>query len=143
MSPEFRDTDPVTIMVRIEDSLVQMEIDTGTSVSLINQQTYDTLWSNKNNTPDLEECTDVFKTYTGEYVPVLGEINVNVIVNDQQMILPLYLAPGKGPNLLGRSWLGQLRYNWKDIHAFQRSKKTELDCQAVKHRLAPALLHPW
>ena len=114
-------TDPVTIMVTIEYSLVQMEIDTGASVSLISQQTYDTLWSNKNNKPDLEDCTDVFKTYTGE------------AVDDQQMILPLYVAPGKGPNLLGRNWLGQLRLNWKDIHDFQRFKKTGLETMLQKY----------
>ena len=133
MNSEFRDTDQVTIMVTIEDSLVQMEIDTGASVSLISQQAYDTLWSNKNNKPDLEECTDVFKTYTGEAVPALGKLNVNVIVNDQQMILPLYVALGKCPNLLGRNWLGQLRLNWKDVHDFQRSKKTGLETMLQKY----------
>ena len=78
MSPEFFDTDPVTIMVTMEDSLVQVEIDTGASVSLISQQTYDTLWSNKNNKPDLEEFTDVFKTYTGEAVFALGKLKADV-----------------------------------------------------------------
>ena len=135
MNSEFRDTDPVTIILTIEDSLVQMEIDTGASVSLISQQTYDTLWSNKNNKPDLEECTDVFKTDTGEAVPALGKLNVNVTVNDQQMILLLYVhvAPSKAPNPLGRNWLGQFRLNWKDIHEFQRSKKTGLEIMLQKY----------
>ena len=133
MNSEFRDTDPVTIILTIEDSLVQMEIDTGASVSLISLQTYDTLWSNKNNKPDLEECTDVFKTYTGEAVPALGKLNVNVTVNDQQMILLLYVAPSKDPNPLGRNWLGQLRLNWKDIHEFQRFKKTGLETMLQKY----------
>ena len=49
------------------------------------------------------------------------------------MILPLYVAPGKGPNLLGRNWLRQMRLNWKDIHDFQRPKKTGLKTMLQKY----------
>lgn len=44
----------------------------------------------------------IFKTYTGESLQVLGAIKAQVKYEDQRVELPVLVIKGHGPNLLGR-----------------------------------------
>ena len=76
---------------------VQMELDTGASLSLLNKQTYDKI-------PNLQlQPTDVqLKTCTGEVLQILGEAKVTVNYGEQTEQLVVYVVKGSGPNLMGR-----------------------------------------
>ena len=55
------------------------------------------------------------KTYSGESLPLLGEIRVAVKYQTQEMQLPLVVAQGKKPVLLRRNWLAKLDLDWSTI----------------------------
>ena len=88
-----------------------MELDTGASLSLLNQQTYDKI-ANLQLPP-----TDV-QTYTREVLQILGEAKVTRTVNygEQTQQLVVYVVRGNGPNLLGRDWLSSLKVSIGNIH---------------------------
>ena len=92
---------PYKAVVKANDNLLPMEIDTGASVSVV-QQTLVRL-----------------QTYTGETIPVLGSVVVPVEHNGQTRTLPLIVTEGSGPSLLGRDWLSALRLDWKAIFSVE------------------------
>ena len=51
-----------------------MEVDTGTLVSLINEATFKKMWTDK--TPKLGPTKVTLRSYSGEVIKVLGELNV-------------------------------------------------------------------
>ena len=57
------------------------------------------------------------RTYTGERIPVRGELRVHVRCGEQRAALALLVVAGDGPTLLGRNWLKYIRLDWKEIHA--------------------------
>ena len=58
------------------------------------------------------------KTFTGEPLKIVGEMDVDVSYQEQTpKILPLIVVRGKGPPLLGRNWLKHFVLNWSDVKA--------------------------
>ena len=57
-----------------------MEVDTGTSLSLISEMTYKKHWES-DALPELQQTPVKLRTYTGEEISVLGHINVKVQSN--------------------------------------------------------------
>ena len=55
------------------------------------------------------------KTYSGESLSLLGGIRVAVKYQTQEMQLPLVVAQGKKPVLLGRNCLEKLNLDWSNI----------------------------
>ena len=90
-----------------------MEVDTGAALSIISEQTYKDLWSDP---PQLQPCSSVLKTYTGEVIRVKGMIDVDVIYKDQKASLSLIVTLGRGPSLLGRDWLKTFRLDWNQLN---------------------------
>ena len=89
----------VTVIVNLE-----MEVDTGASTSIISEQTYNQLWP-QDRRPTLQLTAVKLRTYSGEQLNVKGVITVEVQYNGQSESLPLIVANGQGPSLLGRDWL--------------------------------------
>ena len=81
-----------------------MEVDTGATLSEINEETYKSLWPNAHSAPTLTRTHSLplLKTYTGEPIKVKGQLEVNVSYNDQQKKLNLLVTEGNGPSLMGR-----------------------------------------
>ena len=50
----------------------------------------------------------ILKTYTGEVMPVVGELQVNVQYGEQTKRLRVIIAADTGPSLMGRDWLQYL-----------------------------------
>ena len=97
---------------------VNMELDTGAAVSLVSEETYNQHWPQQ----QLEESNTRLKTYSGEYLETLGNINVSVCYGDQQVTLPSVVIKGKarkGPSLFGRNWLEKIKLDWLEIHKLQ------------------------
>jgi hypothetical protein len=98
-----------------------MEVDTGAKMSVISEKTFQDHWRNTSR-PRIKSTKDRLRTYTGQYVRILGVITVKVRArNGLQHNLPLMVVPGSGPSLLGRNWLGRLGLNWGEIHQLNPS----------------------
>jgi len=83
---------------------VTMEIDTGAAVSVISVNTYQKLFSNVK----LSKSTVRLRTYTGEPMVVIGEIDVQVKYGTQKCVLSLVVVDGEGPSLFGCDWLSRV-----------------------------------
>ena len=103
---------PITVDVSIDDHLLSMEVDTGAAVSVVSAKTLATHFPGKQLSPS----TLTLKTYTGETMKVIGEVEVSVKYEEQQpKKLSLVIVEGNGPSLLGRNWLHHIRLNWSHI----------------------------
>ena len=63
---------PVTVDLMINEQSLQMELDTGASISLISEQQYKEICE----APSLEKSSVILQTYTGENLSTLGSIRV-------------------------------------------------------------------
>ena len=106
---------PIEVNVTINKKPLIMELDTGASYSLISEQTYQSIWPEKDG-PGLKESSVKLHTYTGEQVEVVGHITVSVYCDNQTVELPLLVVKGKGPSLFGRNWLNKIKLNWGKIN---------------------------
>ena len=84
-------------MVTANGVELKMEVDTGASVSIISEYTYNKLWTH--NMPPLQETTLKLRTYTGQTLQIHGTITVDVTYNDQTDTLPVLVVEGTGPSL--------------------------------------------
>lgn len=98
---------------------ITMEIDTGASLSVISEETYQYLSQRKEDL-ELKESKVTLHTYTGEPIKPKGLIEVSVEYDNETNRLPLLVLSGKGPNLVGRNWLETIRLDWKGIRHLAR-----------------------
>ena len=102
-----------------------MEVDTGTAVLLVSEETYCHMWPQKS----LQQATTVLGTYSGEQLIVCGCMNSEVVYGHQQLTLPLLVIKGSGPSLFGRDWLSQLKLNWREINTLMGVRLDEILAQ--------------
>lgn len=91
---------------------IEMEIDTGASVSLMGDSTYNLI---KESGKPLKKSDARLHTYTGEPIHILGSTEVTVEHNGQVMSLPMIVMRRNGPPLLGRNWLSLIKLDWQCI----------------------------
>ena len=106
---------PIQVTVSLNGVETQMELDTGATLSVMSTRTYNSLWPSDVR-PKLTPSSARLTTYTGERIPVLGQIPVHVSYQTQKCRLSLLVVPADGPTLLGRDWLAKLQLNWHEIH---------------------------
>ena len=73
---------PLVVHVSINKAEVAMEVDTGTSASIISEETYNRLWS-KDNALQLKQSDVKLRTYSGEQLTIKWSIDVTVQYNEQ------------------------------------------------------------
>ena len=105
----------LTIPITIETQSLEMELDTGTDVSLISEETYLRLFKHV----PLQESRTSLRSYSGSVIGVKGRMDVNVSYGDQHKRLHLLVVSGKGSSLLGKDWLDEIRLKWKEIFRVQ------------------------
>ena len=71
-------TKPLLVTVELDQAPVNMEVDTGASVSLISKDIYDKLWPNLTTALPLQKPDILFWTYTGEHLHDVGSVSVDV-----------------------------------------------------------------
>ena len=125
-----RTSQPLEVPVEIEGRSLIMELDTGASVTLISESVFNKLCLDK----PLRLSSSRLSTYSGERLPVLGQLQVNVTCGDQQGRLPLHVVAGHGSSLLGRDWLRTLRLDWNCIRQVQSTVNTNLHSLLQKHQ---------
>ena len=85
------------------------------ALSIVSEATFKELWPDKSPlSSNVRLCS-----YSGEDIPVVGSMDVNINYKGQVAYLPLVVVKGKGPNLLGRNWLEKIRLDWRGIHYLQ------------------------
>ncbi|KAK0156517.1 hypothetical protein N1851_000186 [Merluccius polli] len=105
---------PFEVKVEVNRKKVNFEIDTGCSVSVMNETTFHKMWK-ENKRPQLKETKLSLRSYTGEKIKVAGVADVEVTYAQQVKTLPLVVVKGTGPSLLGRGWLETLKLKWDEI----------------------------
>ena len=114
---------PLQSIGKLNGKELSMEVDTGVSLLLISETTYQNLWE-LDTLPELQQTSVKLRTYTGE-ISVLGGINAKVQTQGQEAHLPLLVVKGDGPSLLGRNWLTSLRLNWQEIFSVRTKQCLE------------------
>ena len=114
---------PFIVTLQINRADVQMEVDTGASMTLISKATFDKIW-NSQTAPPLKSTGSKLRTYNGENIEVLGAANVDISFQDQHKKLQLFVVGEKGPSLLGCDWLSHIRLNWEELHHIVQPKLT-------------------
>lgn len=104
-------TPPYEVTVQMDGSDVTMEVDTGSSVSVISKETYERLWSGR----ELSWCKYRLRSYLEEPIAVLGCLDSEVVYKSQTVRLPLIIVDGNRPSLLGRNWLEHIVLDWHEI----------------------------
>ena len=89
---------PIMMQVTINQTPIQMELDTGSSLSLINKHTFDVIADHSNAV--MRTTAVHLKTYTGEALEILGEAEVTVNYGEEKQQLVVYVVAGNGPNLI-------------------------------------------
>lgn len=112
---------PLVVTVKLNNSIVHMELDTGASLSILSEKTFCSLWSTQAR-PKLQTSSVKLHTYTKEAIKVLGSITVKVTYKTQMKDLPLLVVAGEGPSLLGRFWLTELQLDWHELHQMNHTK---------------------
>jgi len=109
-----------------------MELDTGAAVTLMSESTCRQLWPGR----PLQLCTMRLHTYSGEQLPVVGQLEVVVECGEQSATLPLYVVQCKGSSILGRDWLSHLRLDWKEIHQLHQLQHDDpLERMLAQHQV--------
>ena len=102
--------EPIYVTMEVCQIPVEMEVDTGASVSVIGAQTYSKLSKSVSHPLVLEKSNAALKTYTGQLIPVEGILKVDLKYNNKvYKDMSLTVIEGNGPSLIGRNWLHSIR----------------------------------
>ena len=105
-------TPPITIEMKVDDCLINMEVDAGAFISLMSDSTFQGLWPGRS----LSSTQGRLWAYSREPILVLGCCYVNVSYKEQTGQFQLFVVEGTGPTLMGRDWLTQIQLDWRSIH---------------------------
>ncbi|CAC5397392.1 unnamed protein product [Mytilus coruscus] len=105
-------TKEITVDVKIDNKSVEMEVDTGSALSIIPKKEFDQMIPNRK----LDSKDVILRTFSGEKFTPVGVTAVNVNYNDQSEILSLYVVQKGGGILFGRDWLRKIRLDWSKIN---------------------------
>uniref|UniRef100_H3A251 Gypsy retrotransposon integrase-like protein 1 n=1 Tax=Latimeria chalumnae TaxID=7897 RepID=H3A251_LATCH len=89
---------------------VVMKLDTGASVTVVNEETYRSL-----RLGPLKKTGVHLRTYTGEQIPVIGTVDTRASYRGREKVLPMLVVKGHGPSLLSCDWLQELSLDWREI----------------------------
>ena len=89
-----------------------MQLDTGASVSVIDESTYHKIQKQSYVLP-LQPAKNVLKTYTDQHIQVLGITQMKAKYGESEWFLPIHVVSEGGPNLMGRDWISKFEVNLK------------------------------
>ena len=113
---------PYLVTIEVDKKPIQMEVDTGASLTLVSERTLRENWP----TVNLSHTGIKLHSYSGESVPVVGTADVSVKYGSQIATLPLLVVKGEGPSLLGRNWLSELKLKWQEIFWLHNASLSQL-----------------
>ena len=105
-----------TVDIEIEGHKVNMQLDTGAAVSIIPETLYNKILTKRHLTR-----TRPLRSYSGDKLDLLGELQVSVKYGAQTITLPLVVVKGSKVPLLGRNWLEHIKLNWSEVFTVQET----------------------
>ena len=115
-------TPPYIVTVEADGASLRMEVDTGSSVSLVSDTTFRKLWPERK----LSDCGYCLHSYAKVPIKVLGCVEVELKYKKQEARLPLIVVEGSGPTLLGRGWLEHIALDWQEIRYLSASSLSDV-----------------
>ena len=106
-TPDSRRRPPYIQRVDINGTMVDMHIDTGSSVLLLPESTWILLGK-----PRLFPSPCMLRSYTGDKLNILGEFRGRVSINGSTQVMPVTVTRGSNVPLLDRDWLEIRRIDW-------------------------------
>jgi len=91
-----RKSNLIYVNIHVHQKSLKMELDTGASVSVISEATFQPTWD-KSEAPILQPSKVKLHIYTGEEITVVGCIQVRVNHNGQSKEHQLLVVQGEGP----------------------------------------------
>lgn len=88
---------------------VKFQIDTGSCFTLLCEKDFQSLRTHAEL--EVQELPTLV-SYTKNTLTPLGRLQALVTHGGTELVLPLLVVPGNGPNLLGRDWLEKLKLDW-------------------------------
>ena len=117
------------IPVAIVGKTVDMELDTGASVTIIPKS----IWSDVLASKPVERTDVKLRSYSGHEIPVIGEAKVQVAYRDQEAVLPVVITGNDGSVLMGHDWLSVLKLDWGRIKRISLEPVNKLDLLQTKY----------
>ena len=106
-----------------------MQVDTGASLSLMSETTFREHWPQRSlSSTQVRLCS-----YSGEAIPVLGSVDVNVTYKSQSVTVPLIVVKGSGLTLMGHNWLQLITLDWQEIFLLQNNPVSPIQNVLQKH----------
>ena len=124
---------PIVVTIEIEKIPLQLELDTGSAVSVIPWKTYQDMFSEV----PLKDTKVTLKTYTGAIIEPQGVHVIEVTVSYQGVNYPdlqLFVVKHDASPILGRSWLKDIRLDWPSIKSIGVNKNQKLQDILDSHR---------
>ena len=94
---------------------LRMELNTGASISILNEDTYKSIQQQSYIAP-LVKTSNKLRSYTGHFIQVLGITEVKARYGGKELVLPIHIVNGDGPNLMGRDWMSQFQINLNEAN---------------------------
>ena len=117
------------VPVTIDRKNVDMELDTGASITFIPRSIWTDILAAK-----LVERRDVkLRSYSGHAIPVIGGAKVQVAYRDQEAVLPVVITGNDGPVFMGHDWLTVLKLDWGHIKQISSEPVSKLDLPQTKY----------
>lgn len=116
------------VQIILNGILTDMEVDSGCAFTLISERTAGQIWPDM--LPKWEEAEVALKTWTDNKLWVLGRAKVLVQYKGKQKELPILVAKGNGPSLIGRNWFTELGIQLQGVYSVTLDKQsltTKLD----------------
>ena len=117
--------EPTRLNVYLNEVPIEMVLDTGASLSIINQATFDEI-KQHSPTVTLVPSTARLQTYTGELIPIVGSTQLSVRYGTIETCLSVQVVDGTGPNLMGRDWLNRLKVTGGQVNLVEHDQLKEV-----------------
>jgi len=66
------------------------------------------------------------KSYTGDAIPNSGKSYILVTYEEQHVKIPIVIACGERPALLGRDWLQKIKFGWMNIFSVMSGTMSDI-----------------
>lgn len=115
----------VNVKVMLNGKPCNMEVDTGSSYSVISYRTYTNLW--KDSGPVIKKVTDLpLSDFQGKRIPLMGYCEVNATFKQYQANVQLLITKEHRASLLGYDWFPSLGFAISGIHHLQGPSVSQL-----------------